>query len=257
MLCLHGIEAHGLRFLGMASYLPGVQVVAPDLRGHGRSPMTGPWSLDQHVADLLPLLAELGPDTVVLGHSYGGLVAWALAGAAPSQLSGLVLVDPAIGIDPEFAAEGLLTALAGTAATWPDHTAAFADLVSGRSPNAHWSVALDVAVGLTVAPDGSVRPSVARGAVQDCWTRLSAPLTETAYRGPTLVIDAAKENGLYLTPGALAQLRAQLGDLMQYVALDQPHTIPADAPAELAAAVASFIEQIPVATRRRRDASRS
>ena len=117
--------------------------------------------------------------------------------------------------------------------------------------------ALDVAVGLTVAPDGSVRPSVARGAVQDCWTRLSAPLTETAYRGPTLVIDAAKENGLYMTPGALTQLRAHLGHLMQYVALDQPHTIPADAPAELAAAVARFIEQIPIATRRRRDASRN
>src|SRR4051812_42440847 len=59
ILCLHGIEAHGARFLGLAARVPGLRVVAPDLRGHGRSPKTGPWTLEQGVADLTPLLATL------------------------------------------------------------------------------------------------------------------------------------------------------------------------------------------------------
>ena len=45
--------------------------------------------------DLGPLLRRMGPRTVVVGHSYGGLLAWELARANHDQLAGLVLVDPA------------------------------------------------------------------------------------------------------------------------------------------------------------------
>jgi pimeloyl-ACP methyl ester carboxylesterase len=44
LLCLHGIEAYGLRFVGLAAHLDGVEIVAPDLRGHGRSPRDGPFA---------------------------------------------------------------------------------------------------------------------------------------------------------------------------------------------------------------------
>src|SRR4051794_17381800 len=103
VLCLPGIESHGVRFLGLASRVPAVRVVAPDLRGHGRSPMVGPWTLEQHLEDLLPLLASVGvrdEPPVLLGHSYGGLLAWELARAAPASIAGLVLVDPAIAVSP-------------------------------------------------------------------------------------------------------------------------------------------------------------
>jgi lipase len=244
ILCLHGIEAHGTRFMGMAAYLDDAQVVAPDLRGHGRSHMAGPWTVEQHVADVLPLLEQLGPETVLLGHSYGGVIAWRMADAAPTGISGLVLVDPPIGVDPEFAAEALRLARAGAQSSWPNHQAAFADLVRGRAPSAHWSIALDVAVALRLGEDGLVRPVVAPEAVEECWMRLPSPLAPSRYRGPTLLIDAAKEKGVYLTPQSITDMRAQLGDSLRYVALDQPHTIPADAPAELAATVSAFIAEL-------------
>src|SRR5215213_5794705 len=94
MLALHGIEAHGVRYVGLATYLDGFHIVAPDLRGHGRSPRTGPFALEQHVDDLMPLVEELGPETTLLGHSYGGLIAWEVARAAPDAIKRLVLVDP-------------------------------------------------------------------------------------------------------------------------------------------------------------------
>jgi lipase len=146
LLCLHGIEAHGLRFVGLASHLDGVELVAPDLRGHGRSPRDGPFSLDQHVRDLLPILGDLGPQTTLVGHSYGGLIAWEVARAAPSAVARLVLVDPPLEVDPTFARQGLESA--AMRFRWTDRDAAFRDLSAGRQRAAHWSVALDVAVGL-------------------------------------------------------------------------------------------------------------
>jgi lipase len=102
MLCLHGIEAHGLRFIGLASYLDGVEITAPDLRGHGRSPRVGPFTLEQHVQDILPILRDLGPETTALGHSYGGYIAWEVARAAPEAIAKLILVDPAMELRWDF-----------------------------------------------------------------------------------------------------------------------------------------------------------
>ncbi len=50
--------------------------LAPDLRGHGRSTMEGPYGFAQHAADIAGLLASEDPSRVViLGHSFGGVIA--------------------------------------------------------------------------------------------------------------------------------------------------------------------------------------
>lgn len=53
--------------------------------------------IDEHVADLAAVIDTLAPGrTVVLvGHSYGGLLATEFARRHPERLQGLVLVDPA------------------------------------------------------------------------------------------------------------------------------------------------------------------
>ena len=57
-----------------------------DLRGHGRSTSDGPWSIAQHVTDLLDTMDAHGLASVdVLGHSYGGAIALALALLAELQ----------------------------------------------------------------------------------------------------------------------------------------------------------------------------
>lgn len=240
LLCIHGIEAHGLRFIGLAAHLDGFEIVAPDLRGHGRSPREGPFILDQHVRDILPILSDLGPETTLLGHSYGGLIAWEVARAAPHAIARLVLVDPPMEIEPQFARYGFESA--PTHLRWPDRAAAFRDLSAGRRPAAHWSVALDVAVGLEASGDGNLRLAVSDEAVRECWQeQLTRPVSESSFRKPTLLLEAGPENGAFLTPSAVASLRRQLGDLLTYAVVDLPHTIPSDGPDVLAAHLRSFL----------------
>ncbi len=73
------------------------RVVMYDLRGHGRSERapTG-YDLTTQVDDLRALLAEMDvvEPAVLVGHSYGALIALRFALADPGRVKGLVLVEP-------------------------------------------------------------------------------------------------------------------------------------------------------------------
>jgi lipase len=239
LLCLHGIEAHGIRYVGLASHLQGFEIVAPDLRGHGRSPRTGPFSVEQHVSDVLPILEELGPETTLLGHSFGGRIAWELARVAPGAVARLVLVDPPLHVDPAFARKSVESSPIHL--RWPDRQSAFRDMTAGRRPEAMWSVALDVAVGMEETNDGQLRVAVTDEAVTACWDRLPDPVSESPFRKPTLVVEAGQENAAFVTESALASLRHQLGDELHHVVVDLPHTITADGPDVLAVHLRAFL----------------
>jgi lipase len=241
VLCLHGIEAHGVRFVGLAARVSGLRVVAPDLRGHGRSPTTGPWTLEKQLADLTPILDSMGRDAIVLGHSYGGLLAWELARSNPDALAALVLVDPAIGVSPDLAAASVSPEYSLAGHSWPEEAAALSELMVGRPPSAGWSVALDVAVGMRSGPDGRVWPLIERDAVHAAWAQMQQPLRSSDYRGPTLLVEAGREEGRFISAPVAAQIRAQLGDALSHVVLDATHSIPSDFPDLLAAAVGDFL----------------
>jgi pimeloyl-ACP methyl ester carboxylesterase len=67
---------------------------APDLRGHGSSDWPGEYGLDQVRDDLLGLLDALSLDRVILiGHSYGSVVAYLFAAAYPERVERLVLEE--------------------------------------------------------------------------------------------------------------------------------------------------------------------
>ena len=239
LLCLHGIEAHGLRFVGIAARLSDVHVVAPDLRGHGHSPGNGPWTVAQHIDDLAPLLESLGPETIVLGHSYGGLIAWELARALPAALSGLVLVDPAIGVVAATAEEGIAANAARL--SWPDERTAMEALLAQRAPSAWWAAALEYAAGLERTHDGLLRPIVREEAVIYGWEQMREPLRATPWRGPTLLLEAGRESGKYVSAATADAMRADLGDALEHRVLDVTHTIPSDHPDLLAALVSDFM----------------
>jgi len=67
-----------------------------DRRGYGRSrPSSGPFGMDEQVADLVALLdaVESPRPVVIVGHSYGGNVALALADRHPGLVAGVVTYE--------------------------------------------------------------------------------------------------------------------------------------------------------------------
>ena len=80
-------------------------MIAPDLRGHGRSTWDPPWYVDAHVADLADVLDGVGAAArvAVAGHSFGGLLGMALAAARPERVERLALLDPAVAVEPAVA----------------------------------------------------------------------------------------------------------------------------------------------------------
>jgi pimeloyl-ACP methyl ester carboxylesterase len=75
-------------------------------RGLAPSTLTGPFTIENHVADALAVLDQLGIDrAVVLGHSWGGHLALHVALAAPGRVTGIVCVDPLGAVGDGGAAE--------------------------------------------------------------------------------------------------------------------------------------------------------
>src|SRR3977135_787229 len=106
VVCLPGVAQHGGIFeeLGKRLAARGHSVLAVDLRGHGESGHEPPWSTGTHVGDVLETLDAQGVERVAwVGHSFGGLVAAALAAAAGERTQGLALLDPGLAVPPERA----------------------------------------------------------------------------------------------------------------------------------------------------------
>jgi lipase len=107
VVCLHGVTGHGRRFRRLAEErLPSRRVVGIDYRGHGRSTWEPPWSVEQHVADLVDTAEALGIESAAcVGHSFGGKLVAELAARHPDRVERAVLLDPALHIEPPVAAE--------------------------------------------------------------------------------------------------------------------------------------------------------
>lgn len=100
VLLLHGLTDDGTEWPdAVRRWQPTYRLIAPDLRGHGRSPRFDEPDLHRchelWLADVLDLLSGIDTPPIVIGHSLGGLLALRAAAAAPSLVRGLVLEDPA------------------------------------------------------------------------------------------------------------------------------------------------------------------
>lgn len=98
VLLVHGITASHRSWQVLADQLPDVRLVAPDLRGRGRSHPDGltgaPTGMPAHADDLAAVLDHLGLDrTLVVGHSMGAFVGVVLADRHPDRVARLLLVD--------------------------------------------------------------------------------------------------------------------------------------------------------------------
>lgn len=106
VVCLHGVTAHGERYKQLAEerWARHFHVIAPDLRGHGRSGWEPPWTFETHVADLVETVDALGLEEADwVGHSFGGRLVLELAARHPERIRRAALLDPAFDILPHVA----------------------------------------------------------------------------------------------------------------------------------------------------------
>lgn len=94
ILLLHGLMGRATTWWPVAQWLTRYgRVVGIDARAHGRNPLSE-GRTDDFVADAAAVAHEMGP-SVVIGHSMGGLHAWALAAKHPELVKGVVVEDMA------------------------------------------------------------------------------------------------------------------------------------------------------------------
>lgn len=120
VLAIHGITSSHVAWAEVAAALPDVRVVAPDLRGRGRSrDLPAPYGMPSHADDVAAVLDHLGvASAVAVGHSMGGFVSVVLADRHPDKVTSLVLVDGGMPLlpPPGVAPEQLAGAVLGPAA---------------------------------------------------------------------------------------------------------------------------------------------
>ena len=74
----------------------GFRVVAPDQRGYADSDKHGPYDIDTLAADVCALIDHVAPQekrAIVVGHDWGGGVAWHLASTRPEHCTRLVVMN--------------------------------------------------------------------------------------------------------------------------------------------------------------------
>ena len=119
VLVIHGFRGdhHGL--LRVADQLPDMRLIMPDLPGFGSSAAFsgnergGGHSVDRYgrfIGDFMAALG-LGPETVLLGHSFGSIIAGHFAAAHPGAVRELILINP-IAAPALEGPKGLMTKLA-------------------------------------------------------------------------------------------------------------------------------------------------
>ena len=242
VVCVHGATQHGGVFedLGKRLAANGRFVVAPDLRGHGESGREPPWDTDTHADDLLATVDELGIERAAwIGHSYGGLVAAAVAARAPERVERLALLDPGLEVPPEHA----LGAAEIDRLDWSFTNVDGAVNALLSSPGVvaapRETVAAYVEDDLQRGGDGLLRFSFCRSTVVVLWSEMTRPAPPIAQL-PTLLVRPVAS---YLDGRAQdRRYRQTLNSLLTIAAVPGGHNVLWESPVETAAAVEKFLD---------------
>lgn len=100
LVMLHGLASNSTRwneFVEHTRLSECMNLLWPDLRGHGQSMFIGPINHDVWLKDLYDILRQETLSKVILvGHSMGAQLAIHYALQHPSMVQGLILIDPTI-----------------------------------------------------------------------------------------------------------------------------------------------------------------
>jgi len=114
VLLVHGINMSAKVWQRLVDQLGGDRrYIALDLRGHGGSDRTGPFTLDDYSDDVLAVLDHFGIGRAhVVGTSFGGSVAVTLAARVPDRVASVTAIGSALAVEG-MDLEGATAALRG------------------------------------------------------------------------------------------------------------------------------------------------
>jgi lipase len=236
VVCLHGVTGHGERFRALAEehWAERFRVVAPDLRGHGRSGWEPPWNLATHVADIIETIDALEIETAdFVGHSFGGRLILELAAAHPERMRRAVLLDPAIDVLPHVALQAAELERSDKVFVSAE---AYADDRGDGPTTPRELVLADAAAHTDLLADGALKRRTCQSAVVTIYGELAAaPPPPETLRAPTLLV-YAPAYGLVRDE----HLEAYAGHA-EIVGVPGMHMVIWDAYDEVAAAVERFL----------------
>ncbi|AOW92253.1 alpha/beta hydrolase [Rhodococcus sp. WMMA185] len=242
ILALHGLTGHGRRWEAIADgQLPDARWISPDLRGHGLSTWAPPWNLEAHVSSLIDTLdAHAHGPVLVVGHSFGGALGLHLARAVPDRITGLVLLDPAIGLDPE-----LMRTVADLTISSPDYT----DVDEARSEklDGAWgevprdALEIEIAEHLVPLDNGRVNWRLSTPAVVSAWGELARDPVLPPEDLPTVLVQASKVQPPYVTPAFRRALTEHLGENLTAVDIECDHMVAQARPDDVAAIIRKLL----------------
>jgi lipase len=240
LLCVHGVQAHGARFRKLAEerLAPRYRVLAPDLRGHGRSGWEPPWTIEQHVEDLLETLAAAEVErTTIVGHSFGGRLALELT--ARSVVDRSVLLDPAVWVPPPIALERAQALVRDRSFVDVEEARAERRPLSPLAPHELLDEEFDE--HLVRHDDGRLRFRYSTAAVIAAIGELAQPPPDWArVQVPTLLVVGADTD--VTVPAVVEALRFELADVLTIATVPGRHVVLWDAFDETANAIDAFLE---------------
>ncbi len=257
VLALHGWLDNAASFVPLAQHLPGIDLVAIDQPGHGRSAHLPPgtdYSFVGAINAILDVADALGWERfALLGHSMGAGISSLIAAACPQRIEGLVAIEAlgALAEAPDHTVARMREAVAAHRAMAGKQMRVFADVET--AVRARMQATRVPGSGLT---EPLVRLLVERGLVEIeggyAWstdprltlptmTRMTEAQVENLVAGiscPTKVIFAEPAQS-YL-PDDLRRRRAALLPRGELVLLPGGHHLHMDQPAAVAAAIGDF-----------------
>ena len=252
VLALHGWLDNAASFVPLASHLRGLDLVAPDLPGHGASDHLAPgvdYSFAGAVHTVLDIADALGWERfALLGHSMGAGIASLVAAACPERVERLVAIEAlgALAEEPGRTVERLREAVAATRALPGKRLRVFADIEPAVRARMKANGLREPAARLlvergTVAVDGGWSWSSDPRLTLPTMVRMTEAQVGNLVAGitcPTRVLFADPAQP-YL-PDPLRRERARLLPAGELVVLPGGHHLHMEQPGDVAAAIGGF-----------------
>ncbi len=231
------------------------RVIAPDLRGYGRSGWNaaGYWFQD-YLADLEALLDQLSPGAPVAlgGHSLGGQVAGIYAGVRPQRVSQLIaldafgLVDDDVNTAPAHLARWLNDWRNGPEPSRPYDTL---EEMAARLRQTNERLSFDKALYLAAessrrTADGKLEWSFDprhRGPFATLHSKAEWAACIRCVTAPTLWLASARKSRIDSEPGGLAARAALMKNVRCEKLADTSHNLHHDRPKEVARHIEAFL----------------